>query len=187
MKNAIILHAMDDSPKSHWYPWLKSELETKGYEVHVLEMPNTDNPEINAWVSRLSEEVGKTDDNTLFVGHSIGCQTILRYLQTQKCACGGAVFVAGWFTLQGLETPEEEHITSPWLETSIDFDKVKRNLPKSTAIFSDNDPFVPLSDKEIFRAKFGTQIIVEHDKGHFTEGDDVTRLPSVLNSLLAMD
>lgn len=185
MKRIFIVHGWGGSPNEVLHKWLKSELERGDYAIHVPTMPHTENPTIEEWVAHLSQQVGKLDAHTYFIGHSIGCQAILRYLETEKIACGGVVFIAGWFTLQGLETPEEERIAAPWLETPIDYDKVKKNLSQSVAIFSDNDPFVPLSDKEIFRAKLGSHIIVEHDKGHFAEGETLITVPAAIRAIRA--
>lgn len=183
MKRVFIVHCWAGTPEMYWYSWLASELEKRGCEVHVLAMPDTDSPEIGAWVSHLKESIGTLDDNTFFIGHSVGCQTILRYLETQKTPCGGALFVAGWFTLQGLETQEEEKIAHPWLETPIQFEKAKKNLPESVALFSDNDPLVPLDNKDVFRAHLGSHVAIEHDKGHF---DNITKLPSALNAFVKL-
>jgi len=57
---------------------------------------------------------------------------------------------------------------------------VKNYCPNITAIFSENDPFVPLGDKDIFSEKLGAKIIVEKGQGHFTEDDGVTEMPEVL-------
>jgi len=48
MKHALILHCLHNKPENHWYPWLKKELETKGYEVALPELPtmNTDLPDL---------------------------------------------------------------------------------------------------------------------------------------------
>ena len=121
-------------------PWLEEELNIKGFEVIAPQMPNTEYPKIDEWVGFLREKVGEPDENTYFVGHSIGCQTILRYLESlENKKVGGAIFVAGWFHLNGLKE-EEIGIAKPWLETSVDFGKILKATNKFTAIFSDNDP-----------------------------------------------
>ena len=97
---------------------------------------------------------------------------------------GGIVLIAPWFTLQDLESDEEWNIAKPWLETNISFAGAAKHISKITAIFSDNDPVVPLENAELFKQKFGTDTIVENDKGHFTEEDGVSELPSALNAIL---
>lgn len=169
MKRVFIVHGWDFNPEVNWYPWLKKELEKKGFKVIVPEMPNTSEPKINAWVSYLKKVVGKLDEETYFIGHSIGCQTIMRYLQEINVKIGGVLFVAGWLTLKELETQEEKDVAEQWLSTSIDFDKLKRILNKVTALFSLDDPYVPISDANIFKEKLGAKTITEKNKGHFND------------------
>src|SRR6185436_17234787 len=86
---------------------------------------------------------------------------------------GGAVFVAGFFKrLTNLEEGEEPAIADEWLTTPIDLQKVKARIPKSVAIFSDDDPFVPEENQEAFRDVLGSEIIVEHAQGHFSGPTD---------------
>lgn len=181
----FIIHGWGSNPKDDFFPWLKRELEQKNFEVFVPEMPNTDNPKIEEWVPFLINAVGEPDENTYFIGHSIGCQTIIRYLEKIDKKIGGVVFVAGWFILSNLETEEEKIIGNPWIETPIDFEKVGKTTNNFIAIFSDNDPVVPLEEnKKIFETKFNAKIIVEHDKGHFNASEGVKELPVVMDSIL---
>ncbi len=97
---------------------------------------------------------------------------------------GGAVFVAGWFTLKGLEGAGEEKVASPWLTVPINFEKVKTTTGKFLAVLSDNDPYVPLSDAEIFKEKLGAEVIVQEKKGHFTGDDGIFEMPIAIEKLL---
>ncbi len=185
MKRVFIVHGWGGFPNEGWFPWLKKELQKKGFQVKVLSMPDADNPKIKKWVGFLSKNVKKADSDTYFVGHSIGCQTIMRYLQTIKGKIGGAVFVAGWFHLKGLETKAEENIAKPWLKTKIDFSRL-RNKGRYAAIFSEDDYFVPLSDAKAFKRRLGAKITIEKNKGHFSGSDGVKKLPVALKELIAM-
>src|SRR3989344_3953132 len=117
MKRIFIVHGWDGFPENHWFPWLKKELEKLDFKVIVPKMPDSGNPRINAWVPFLEKSVGNVDENTFFIGHSIGCQTIMRYLEglDDKQRIGGIVFVAGWFNLPFLKIKEEKAIVKPWL------------------------------------------------------------------------
>lgn len=190
MKRVFIIHGWDGYPEENWFPWLKKELEVRGFEVFVPQLPAPDLPEINSWVSTLSKTVGISDEETYFVGHSIGCQTIVRYLESlpTEFKIGGVVFVAGFFKrLTNLEDDEDVRQTAKqWLETPIDFSKVRIHVPRSVAVFSDNDQYVPLDNQDDFRDKLNSKIIVEHEKGHFNTAAGVTELPEVLEELLKM-
>jgi|SRR3989344_718914 len=187
MKTVYIIHGWSGSPNEKIHIWLKSQLEEKGFEVVVPEMPYPDKPAIEGWVNKLKEVIEYPNENTILVGHSIGCQTILRYLEQLHPAVrlGKVILLAPWFTLSDLETEEEKVIAKPWIETQIRETDVIKHTPKITAIFSDNDPVVPMEEnRRIFEERFNAEIIIESGKGHFTEEDGVTEVPPVLNSIL---
>ena len=187
-QRVFIIHGWDGYPEEGWFPWLKQELEKSGFQIQIPAMPKPAEPKIDAWVSHLSKIVGDVDENTFFVGHCIGCQTILRYLESlpaDKKVCG-AVFVAGWFTLMNLKTDEEKEIAQPWLENPIDFEKVKQHTKKFFAVFSDDDEVVPQNNKELFEQRLGAKTAIEHGKGHFSGSDGVKELPGVLEVILSL-
>ena len=186
MKRAIIVHQWMAGADGDWRPWLKGELEKLGYEVLVPEMPDIDTPVIEKWVGKLAEVVSIPDSNTYFVGHSIGCQTIIRYLETINTPIGGAVFVAGWFNLKNLEDKETEEIAKPWIKTPIDLEKVKSVLPKATLIISENDPFDCLEENKAKFELITTKEIVIPNAGHFEAKDGFDKLPEIVSELQNM-
>ena len=99
---------------------------------------------------------------------------------------GGAIFVAGWFNLSD-ETWDEDYtqeIANPWIKIPINFDKIKNHTENFILINSDNDPYVPVSDAEIFKEKLGAKILFEHNKGHISAEDGIKSIPIVLNELI---
>lgn len=187
-KRVIIVHGWEGHPGNAWFPWIKQELETRGFEVVIPQLPDTETPRIEKWVPKLAETVGTPDENTYFVGHSMGNQTIARYLETlpDNVRVGGAVFVAGFFKhiTNADNNAGETETRKHWLEAPIDLMKVRSHLPKSVAIFSDDDPYVPLDNQDDFRDKLGSEIVIEHAKSHFSKG--TLELPSALEALLSI-
>lgn len=189
-KRVYIIHGWEGYPEENWFPWLKRELENQGFEAHVPQMPDADSPRIKKWIPVITQIVNNPDKNTYFVGHSIGCQAVARYLETlsDDIKVGGAIFVAGFFKrLTGLgEEPDYEAVEKDWIKTPINLEKIKNNLGKSVAIFSDDDPYVPLDNQDDFRDKLGSKIIIQHKMNHFSGNWGVTELPIVLKELLKM-
>jgi len=187
-KKVILVHGWGGNPGNNWFPWLKKNLEEKDFEVIVPKMPNAEEPEINSWVEKLREVSGDVNENVYFIGHSIGCQTIMRYLEQLPAGSkvGGVIFVAGFFNLPNLETNEEKEIAKPWLETPIDTDKIKRITNDIVAVFSDDDPDVPLDDSKLFQERLGAKIVIEHEKEHFSDDAGIKELPIVLNEFFVM-
>ena len=172
MKKIYIIHMWEGSSKGDWLPWAKKKFQKLGYEVIVPDMPNTSRPAIKPWVEHLASLVVLPDKNTYFIGHSIGGQAIMRYLETIDLKVGGAIFVAGWFNLVNLENDKARAIAKPWIETPMDFKKIKKNLGYSTVILGRNDPWVPYQEtKNEFEQKLGSEIITLKNAGHITEDD----------------
>ena len=171
VKRVIIVHGWDGDITAGWFPWIKKNLEDHGFEVLMEEMPDPNKPVINEWVSALDAISGNLDENTYFVGHSVGCQTIIRMLEKSDVSkIGGAVFLAGWFDLKEYaykEDPkfekETREIAKPWLDKNLDFDSIqlKFDSGKITAVFSDNDYYVDVNNAELFKEKLGARIIIE--------------------------
>ncbi len=181
MKRVIIVHQWMAGARGDWRPWLKTELEKLGYEVLLPDMPHIESPVIEKWVGHLSDVVGIPDRDTYFIGHSIGCQTILRYLESVKNPIGGALFVAGWFDLKNLEDEEVAKIARPWTETPVSIDKIRQVLPRSTLVISDNDPYGAFEENKNRFAELGSKIVVLHNTGHITEEDGFIEAPVVMN------
>lgn len=188
MKNRVfIIHGWTGKPNEHWLPWLAQELEQKGFEVHLPEMPETDNPKLDPWIPYLKKQVGVADVNTYFVGHSIGCLAILHYLEKYSEKIGGAVLVAPWVTLnpESFAAPEDKKVVDEWTGKGFNWEKLKDLCSDFVAVFSEDDPDVPfLENKPVFERELKARVIVEHNKGHFTASEGATELPSVLEAVL---
>lgn len=179
MKRIFLIHGWDGFPENHWFPWLKRELEKIGFKVIVPAMPNSPEPQIERWVSHLKKIVGKLDEETYFVGHSIGCQTILRCLEKENFngKIPAVVFVAGWFNLDNLEDDGVKEIAKPWINTPIHFEKVKSKVKKFVVFLSTDEPYGYVKENErTFKEKLGAEVIIEENKGHFTNQE----IPEVL-------
>lgn len=189
MKRVILIHGWDGYPENAWFPWLASELKKRGFSAIAPAMPNPDEPKIEEWIPALAKEVGVPNSELCLVGHSVGCQAILRYLETLpvETRIAGIVLVAPWMELDTTTLEEEgeevREIARPWMETPIDFAKVKTIAGKTTAILSDNDPYVSVSQGDIFKEKMGAEIIVESGKGHFDDFQGMKELPSALKAV----
>jgi len=179
MKRLFIIHGWGDGPREPITIWLEKIGNEIGFETTFLSMPNPAVPTIDAWTKCLEDNVYYVDQETYFVGHSLGCQAILRYLEMNKGSqLGGAILIAPAFIVGDLETTEDEDIFRPWKDRPIDFTSIRPMSSNFVTIFSDNDQSVPLdANKEIIEKGLGGKIIVEHAKGHFLGKNGVVDLP----------
>ena len=184
MSKIYIVHCWDGTEDDGWYPWIDKKLSNEKNKVYRFNMPNTESPTIDEWVSFLDKQVKNLDDKTFFIGHSIGCQTIMRYLQTKDiCKIGGILFVAPWLDLldYAIEDDVSYNIAKPWLTDKIDFEKIRRFTNNINCIFSDNDYFVSLEQKDKFKELLNADITIVSGKGHISQDDDVYELPEILD------
>lgn len=183
-RRAIIVHGWGGNPEEGWFPWAKRALEERGYMVDVPMMPNAEHPVIDIWVQALRDAVGTPDAELVLIGHSIGCQTIMRYLATSTCPVASVVLVAPWLRLANLEGHDEEVIAEPWLKTPIMWDALRKNAPKAALIFSDNDMYVELLNRDLFAAQWPeVTVVMVHGRGHINGEANVTELPEVLAAI----
>lgn len=184
-KRVFIIHGWDGYPDEAWMKWIQGELMKRDFEVIAPQMPNAGEPKMEEWIPFVANLVGEPDENTYFIGHSMGTQTIMRYLESiypQKV--GGVVLVAGFFDLINLEDEESEVIAKPWIETSIDLEKVREIGGRIRVLLSDDDEWVELDkNKKIFEEKLGAEVIVKEKMGHFTDNMDLPELLEFFESL----
>lgn len=180
MKRVIIVHGYAGNPDKNWFPWLKAEVEKRNIEVVVPAMPGADAPEFNDWLSYLVLCVGPVDEETYFVGHSLGCPTILRLVERlpEGQKAGGAVLVAGF--------AEPIHFTelNGFTAQAWDDEKIKRSIGEIILVNSDNDEHVPLVMGERMRDRFDAKLVVLRAAGHINEESGYTTAPEVLVELL---
>lgn len=184
MKRAFLIHGWEGYPEEGWRPWLKKELGKRNFQVIVPAMPNTENPTYDLWVPALIKLVGQPTENDYFVGHSLGCITILRFLEKLKDGenVGGAVLVAGFG--HDLEYDGYKGELSSFFQTPVNWENIKKHCHKFIAIHSDNDPYVPLEHSVLFKEKLDAQSVIEHNMKHFSGDDGVDRLQSALDAVL---
>ena len=66
----------------------------------------------------------------------------------------------------------------------MNYKKIKNSANKFIAIYSDNDPYVPLKNGEILKNKLGAELIIFPNSGHLNAGDGYFRLPTVLEKII---
>jgi len=170
------------------HAWLKQKLTDKGFEVVVPKMPGAETPHIEPWLAKMKEVVGVPDEQTYFIGHSIGCQAVLRYLTTlpEQTKVAGVFLIAPWMFLDDEAIAEDGEeasaIQKEWESAPLDWNKLKNKTKNFICQFSDNDPFVLLEkNKELFAEKINAEILIDNEKGHFTEDDGVTENQRVVD------
>ncbi|MCK6588175.1 MAG: alpha/beta hydrolase [Polyangiaceae bacterium] len=189
MRRLRIVPRWAGHPESDFYPWLTRALlegeERSPYrDVRALAMPDPNLPTIDAWVGRLSAELERdlgAAQETVLVGHSVGCQALLRYLASlpQGVTFRGALLVAGWLSI---DTPWDS--IRPWIETSFDLARARERVSDLVVLLSDNDPFTAdyQENKRAWEERAAARVVVAPGAKHFNAAEEPAVLDILLNS-----
>lgn len=172
MAQVYIVHGYTANAEKHWFPWLEQELVKCGISCERLNMPNSDNPSIDTWLSHLAENV-ELNQQTIFVGHSLGCIAILNFLSKKQERIKGAVFVSGFYhILENL----------PELSTFTNYYAILPTPPAFPAyvLSALDDNIVNHKYSDALAQHLQADYIRLNQGGHFLDREGVTQLPIVL-------
>ncbi|PHM63984.1 esterase [Xenorhabdus stockiae] len=183
-KKVIIIHGYTASPSSNWFPWLKEVLTEQGAEVIVPEMPESLSPTPEGWARKLMEIAPNVDDNTIFIGHSLGCVTLLRHLEAIKDTTdkvGGYILVAGWDSAQSTMPELDSFTVQP-----LNYVFLREVTAHRVSIISSNDEIVSPESSHALANSLQTEIINIENAGHFLDREGFIRLLPVYDALKTM-
>ncbi len=172
-KKALILHCWYGDPKSYWYPWLKSELTQKDYDVLIPELPTmkTDLPDMELQLKTV-KDLHWVDKGTVVVGHSLGCLLALRMAERYKV--GKLILVSGW----DFNDLSSEHRL--FWKDPIGHQLIKKNVKQIVCVTSDNDPYFTAFQVGEMNKRLGGKLIVVKGAGHFTDKYSITKISQIL-------
>lgn len=177
----VVLHGTDADHTSNWFPWLKVELEKRGHEVWVPDLPGADEPNPVAYNEFLLSS-GWDFNGNVFIGHSSGAVEILSLLtELPEGMKVSAAVLVGSFTKRMLEDPSWSMLAELFA-SPFDFEKIKGRAGKFVFVHSEDDPYCPIDEAESLHEKLGGEFIRFKDKGHFSAALDpkFTEFPELL-------
>lgn len=178
-KQVYIVHGFGASADKHWFNWLKNALQKdKNVSVKILNMPNSENPSLEQWLETLRNEANVVGENTYFVGHSLGCISILRYLaslDSKNAKVGGVILVSGFYESLRI-LPQLDSFTKP----KLDMKKLTHIVQNRLVISARDDEIVPTNLSENLAKILNATFIQTPNGKHFMDKDGVTQMPLVL-------
>lgn len=183
IERVVVMPRWSGTPESDWYPWLRGALGGWGGALDVLALPDKDAPTITGCVEAIDAAVDAAVDaatvgSTLLVGHSVGCQAMVRWLAQRSggTRAAGLLAVAGWWAV---DAPWPSIV--PWIELPVDTARARAAVERVVVLLSDNDPFTAdhAGNAEQWRARMGAEVRVAPGARHFNGAVE----PAVLDAL----
>lgn len=176
----FIIHGSLGNPNSHWFQWLKKELEKKGHEAITPQFPII-NQSLGKWLKTIEPLLEKSEDKEIvFVGHSIGPAFILSILEKHKAK---SAFLVSGFIGGPLGIKEYDKINKTFTQKEFDWKEIKSNCKNFVCFASDNDPYVPLERTKEISDKLGAKLILVKGAQHFQDVSGYTKFKELLDEI----
>lgn len=180
MKNALILHGKDGHSKENWFDWLKVELEKKGWNVWVPNLPQADKPSIDLIREFvLDGEKWQLNQESIIVGHSSGAVAALGIIE----ALPDDIRVDSCYLVGAFKDDLNWDELKDLFVKPFDFAKIAKKASRFVLIHSDDDPYCPLDHAKFLANKLSGELIVKKGQKHFsvgTYGEEYKEFPFLL-------
>jgi predicted alpha/beta hydrolase family esterase len=175
----ILVHGWKGGSDFGWFPWLRRELASAGHMVDALVLPRPIWPDRLTWVDYISHAIQGPD--TILVGHSLGCPSILLALQEYE---GDPVFRT--VLVSGFARPFPFPLVNAWFgDAKIDMDSVRRKSRSWAVLHTKTDLLVPFREGEWMAERLGVSLteVMSHG-GHLAPEDGALEVPEILSAVL---
>lgn len=191
----VICHGAFGNPDEHWLPKLKEKLESFGQTAEIPRFPVEDweritNLGIKAAVNKQTlqnwlnvfkktRKNFKKGEGLCFIGHSLGAVFILHAVNYYNIQLDSAIFVSPF--LDRLNNQWQfDVVNKSFYKTDFDFEKLKKLIPISYVLYSDNDPYVAKSHATLFAKALDSSFIFIKQAGHLSNPQQLSEFPLVL-------
>lgn len=171
----VVAHGYLADPTRHWFPWL---VEHYGADtVSVVALPDAEHPDLETWVHTASAAIGEVDEQTVLVGHSLGCVTLLHVLnrRVDPWRLGGLVLVAGF-----VDPLPNLPALDPFTAEPLDLHRIARDAAVRHVLRSDDDDVVDGTLTERMATLLDAPVTVVPGAGHFVDRQGVRSIPALL-------
>ena len=191
----VLFHGAFGSPDNNWFPELREKLEALGQTVVAPQFPVDDWDEmvkagvavppkyqnlahwLKTFVPITKSFVKK--EKLCFVGHSLGAVFTLHAVEKFNLQLDSAIFVSPF--LDKLDRWEFNHANKTFYKTDFDFSKLKKLIPVTYVLYSDNDPYVKSQHSILFAKALDSSIILVKRAGHMNSEVNLNEFPLVLD------
>jgi predicted alpha/beta hydrolase family esterase len=173
----VIIHGKNESPATGWMPWLKNEVEAKGYACLVpVFLPQADSKLVD-WCNVLDAQK-LNFRSTVFVAHARGAMALLRWVNAlpSDTKIKKIIVVSCNYDYQ----PERQD-DGGFYSRRLDYVDLQLKCSDYVVVHSADDPYVPVAAGRQLSDNLGAKFIRYNNAGHF--GSDKLEAPELLEAL----
>ncbi len=168
--------------ENHWQTWLARECKKARLETHYPDLPEPKWPVLENWLDALRKDMPVVDDQTVLVGHSLGCAAILHWLTSPKIKTVGAVILVGPAAESNVAKSKLAFLTP--FHQNYDLQMVRKKARRIELFASDEDIWMSIDDSKKMAHELGAHLHVFHKAGHLSINHGYTTFPEVLELIV---
>ena len=162
----ILVHGFNANPHMNFHPWLAGQLQAKGFEVVVPELPLSTMEEINLpeIIEKMKDQVGYLKNDDILLGHSLGAFVVLQYLEAvEMTETPRAVILvaAPW----NVSRPELQRLFLVDLDADVTMWKAREFV----IVHSHDDKLVPFEHGERLAERLKARLVATDGDGHYMD------------------
>lgn len=166
IETVVVVPRWGGRASDDWYPEVRR---VAGVPTRLVALaPTAEAPAPRECAAALRRALFGTDPpTTVLVGHSVGCQVLLRHLAAEGPSAGrfaAMIAVAGWW---GVDDPWPSLL--PWLEPVDGLQRARAAVSSVEVLLSDDDPYTAdwRRNRALWRERLDAHVVVEPGAGHF--------------------
>ncbi len=192
----VIFHGAYGNKNGNWFPYLKSNLIKLRQTVILEQFPVDDWNQVlktgikfkpkyqslKTWLQTFTIKILprlKKNDKLCFVGHSLAPVFILHLVEKFNLTLDSAIFVEPFLEMLNIEEAWMfDVVNKSFYKTDFNFNILKKYIPSSFVLYSDNDQYVPKKLPLNFANKMGSKKILVKNGQHL--GANLPQFPLLL-------
>jgi uncharacterized protein len=128
MTRVVLLHGTLGQPEGNWFRWLEEQLQAKGVEVWLPQLPHAEQPSLSEWIDFVHRNCPfALDENTIIVGHSSGAVLALALAQENQTKLKSVICVSVFTNEWGESTAIEWPPNARLFDVKFDWGKIRNN------------------------------------------------------------
>jgi predicted alpha/beta hydrolase family esterase len=174
----LLLHGWQNRrPPGHWHHWLASRLADAGHTVAYPQLPDPDEPSLDAWLGVLQTESGALEgDERIVVCHSLSCLLWLHAAARGAVRADRVLLVAPPSPTLIATFPEVAEFVPP----AVTAGQLQAAAATTRVAVGTEDPYCPEGATAAFPQHLLADLDVLPGAGHVNPDSGYGRWPSVL-------
>ncbi|MFC8733779.1 RBBP9/YdeN family alpha/beta hydrolase [Luteimicrobium sp. NPDC057192] len=161
----LVLHGWGNHrPPEHWQHWLAGELAERGHVVRYPQLPDTDEPRLEAWLDALTAELATLDPaSTTVVCHSLAVPLWLRAVTDGLVPTVERVLL--------VSPPSSAVLASTVVAPFVASPPTTTGARSALVVTGEGDPFSPEGPWDEYATPLGADVVTVAGGGHLTPSD----------------